>query len=142
VHDMVTIKVNATVDANIAPVVRALNEFADVLTLDSCQDSTEGAYVYFALSEESNCRLPAFCAGLAEDLSAGLPAGHGLSLRVEWAYDFESCMAKLIMRPVVVHFERAAKGPLNSQNSLDDGIIECYHYPCGQARQDAGRHIR
>jgi len=52
VHTEVPLKVNCWVDAGIAPLVEALNEFEDVWTLDSCErdrsDDGQGAYVMFA----------------------------------------------------------------------------------------------
>lgn len=53
-HPTVPIKVTAWVDEGIAPLVLALNELADVMTLDSCQgDDGRGAYVLFRWQGEN-----------------------------------------------------------------------------------------
>jgi hypothetical protein len=48
-HHEVPVKVTAWVDEGVAPLVLALNELADVQTLDSCQGSDQQpAHVFFA----------------------------------------------------------------------------------------------
>lgn len=51
-HEQVIVKVNAAVDRGIAPLVRALNESPDVLTVSSCEgDDWQEAYVAFAVRD-------------------------------------------------------------------------------------------
>lgn len=51
-HSEIPVKVNAWVDAGVAPLVEALSEFENVWTLASCEDdqseARRGAYVMFA----------------------------------------------------------------------------------------------
>jgi hypothetical protein len=47
-HREIPIKVTAWIDEGVVPLVLALNEFEDVMTLDSCEGGdSELAYVYF-----------------------------------------------------------------------------------------------
>lgn len=44
---MIPLKVNAWIDEGVAPLVEALNEIPDIETLDSCEDDSGAARVYF-----------------------------------------------------------------------------------------------
>jgi hypothetical protein len=94
-HRKKIIKVNASVDRGIIPLVTALNRFPGILTLDSCQEDSGAAYVYFCLSESNGSALPLFCRELARLLSAARMSIEGFQLSVEWPYDCSACMARL-----------------------------------------------
>ena len=99
-HKSVRIKVNAFVDAGIESLVKALNLFPEVLTLDSCEGgSRKAAHVFFSIGErhtpQSNRRLALFCCWLASELNRHLPGVNGYCLKVEWEYDFNTGMAEL-----------------------------------------------
>lgn len=51
-HVEVPIKVTVWVDEGIADLVCAMNEYADVLTIDSCEGYDDGAHVYFLVRGE------------------------------------------------------------------------------------------
>lgn len=80
-HREIPVKVTAWVDEGIASLVSALNEFEEIVTLDSCQGGDEhGAYVLFAYEGEAEAGME-FARGLARRLSHD-PARY--LLRVEW----------------------------------------------------------
>ncbi len=98
-HPEVIIKVNATVDAGIAPLVLALNQFPGLITVDSCEgDREKAAYVYFKYGGSPR-DLAIFCCELARRLSAIVKGSDGYCLRVEWNYDFSANMACLKTKP-------------------------------------------
>jgi hypothetical protein len=98
-HNQVVVKVNAEVDEYIASLVRALNEFDGVLTLDSCQgDSLMMAYVYFTRCGTSR-DLVRFVDELAATLSARLAAREDeYEIRLEWTAGTERPLAVLRTR--------------------------------------------
>ena len=98
-HCIQVVKVNAPVDRGIVPLVMAFNCFPEILTLDSCEDGPEGAYVYFRLSQNNGPGLPLFCRELAAHLSALNLRDNGLRLCLEWCGDFSECMAQLVLPP-------------------------------------------
>lgn len=80
-HPEIPVKVTAWVDEGVAPLVAALNQFDDVMTIDSCQgDGDKGAYVLFRCLSGSPLD---FAAGLAAALSPHERAADYL-LRAEW----------------------------------------------------------
>lgn len=84
-HPEVPIKVNAWVDAGVAPLVEALSEFEDVWTLSSCEQDQSGqltpyaAYVMFRY-QGSGSRAAVFGAELVESLGDSTP----FCLQTDW----------------------------------------------------------
>jgi len=103
-HKQVVVKVNAEVDRQIAPLVSALNEFDEVVTLDSCQgDVGLLAYVYFTLSGGTRDLL-LFADELAALLNARLAArDNEYELHLEWTAGTEKPLAVLRTRPDYVN---------------------------------------
>jgi hypothetical protein len=80
-HREIPVKVTAWVDEGVAPLVVALNEFDQVLTVGSCEgDPDKGAYVLFCFQGDTE-QATDFAAELGEALS-----GHDVPylLRAEW----------------------------------------------------------
>lgn len=81
-HREVPLKVTAWVDEGVAPLVAALNELEDLMTLASCEDDGGGAYVFFMYR---TAPLEAVCRG--QQLAAALAlqrAAISYTLRAEW----------------------------------------------------------
>lgn len=99
-HGQVVVKVNAEVDEQVAPLVRALNEFDGILTVDSCQGNARRmAYVYFTRSGASRDLL-LFVDDLAARLNARLAARENeYEIRAEWTAGTEKPLAVLRSRP-------------------------------------------
>jgi hypothetical protein len=80
-HHEIPVKVTAWIDEGVAPLVAALNEFEDVVTVDSCQEGPQkGAYVLFL-------RRGDHAVDLATNLAARLSPHDGevdYLLRAEW----------------------------------------------------------
>lgn len=55
-HPQVWIKVNAQVDAGIAGIVKALNAFPELQTIESCEGQTDGLWVCFSYGGERSWR--------------------------------------------------------------------------------------
>lgn len=85
IHEQVITKVNIPVDRGVRPLVDALNEFPNVITVESCEGKDgEDAYVSFRVGDDWH-ELGEF----TENLSGGLGADPELgdayfSLSVEW----------------------------------------------------------
>lgn len=78
-HREIAVKVNAFVDEGVAPLVAALNDVPNVLTLDSCEGGDRSPYVYLTRTDGP---LPELVEGLAAALRAsGL---WDFSAAVEW----------------------------------------------------------
>lgn len=100
-HTEIPVKVTAWVDEGVAPLVEALNEFPQVVTLDSCQGSEERpAHVYFKCRGEAT-ETALFAAWLAESLATSTEACD-YSLRVEWLAGSNEPMAELLTAPQFV----------------------------------------
>lgn len=94
-HSQVWIKVNAPCDEGIAPLVSALNLIQGVLTVDSCQEGSWGAYIFFTYGRnwrELACLLQEMSTLLS---SLQLPCGY--SFRLEWLGSNSSPRAQLSM---------------------------------------------
>jgi hypothetical protein len=59
------VKVNAQVDAGVAPLIEALNSFPDIRTLESCEGNEDSAWVIFDAGEGSWEPLAQFVFGAA-----------------------------------------------------------------------------
>jgi hypothetical protein len=95
-HREVPVKVTAWVDEGVAPLVAALNEFRDVMTLDSCEhDPDRGAYVLFYSRHAEPLR---FVAELAASLSPYARAAD-YSLRIEWRAGTDEPLLELACPP-------------------------------------------
>ncbi len=82
-HREIPVKVTAWIDEGIAPLVAALNEHADVVTLDSCQGGgDELAYVFFAYRGDARAAV-LFAADLAAALAPHEEAAD-YALTAEW----------------------------------------------------------
>ncbi len=88
-------KVTGWVDAGVAPLVAALNEFRQVMTLDSCErDPERGAYVLFRCRDTEPLR---FVAELAASLSPHEAADY--SLTAEWRPGADEPLIELACPP-------------------------------------------
>lgn len=82
-HTEVPVKVTAWVDEGIVPLVLALNELDDVMTLDSCEgDDGQKAHVFFAYRGDARAAA-LFAARLAAKLAPHDDAADYL-LTAEW----------------------------------------------------------
>ncbi len=83
-HTETLVKVNAWVDEGVAPLVRALNQFDDAITLDSCEGHQgESAYVHFC-SRAGVEELCSLVHRLSSFLGRRLPANDEYRLTIEW----------------------------------------------------------
>ncbi len=81
-HKEVLVKVNARVDQGIAPLVTALNQFSEIVTVDSCEGYNDKGYVYFCCQEEID--TVNFVSKLIKALRAHLEATHKFEIHIEW----------------------------------------------------------
>jgi hypothetical protein len=84
-HAQISIKVNAKVDRGVAPLVEALSEFPDVVTLSSCEGSDgQQAFVAFVVGNSDLKETGEFVANLSQSLGKfpGLCDETALSLLV------------------------------------------------------------
>jgi hypothetical protein len=52
-HPQISVKVNAQVDKGIAPLVEAISQYPDVVTVSSCEgEETQDAYVSFVIGDD------------------------------------------------------------------------------------------
>jgi hypothetical protein len=78
----VPIKLTAWIDQGVVPLVEALDDFEDVLTVASCEDDgIQGAYVLFRLRGTSD-QATDFASGLAADLNCEVEISY--VLQAEW----------------------------------------------------------
>jgi hypothetical protein len=100
-HTEIPVKVTVWIDEEVAPLVVALNGFASVVTLDSCQghDDEGGAYVLWTYREGVGAGME-FARRLAEFLSRH-PAPY--LLRAEWRPDSAEPLYELSCPPDSVH---------------------------------------
>ena len=92
-HETVLVKINAPIDRAIAPLVEAMNEFPEVLTLDSCQgDDERPAHVFFR-STRGTDRL----VRLVQDWTVGLGPGCRFTFRIEWQPGTENPFGQLVI---------------------------------------------
>ena len=97
-HSEVPIKVNAWVDAGVAPLIVALNKFENIQTLDSCQgEENTSPYVYFVHREGAQ-QTTAFVHRVAALLASRLDSCCDYSLRLEWKGSAERPLAEIIAR--------------------------------------------
>lgn len=82
-HKEVCVKVNAWVDEAIIPLVKALNDFENVETVDSCENHNGSASVYFRChgNDKETCD---FVLGLSRSLGTILNSSSDYVLRLEW----------------------------------------------------------
>jgi hypothetical protein len=81
-HQEVPIKLTAWIDQGVVPLVEALDDFEDVLTVASCEDDgTQGAYVLFRLRGTSD-QATDFASALAADFNS--EPGASYLLQAEW----------------------------------------------------------
>jgi len=90
-HLEVPVKVTAWVDEGVVQLVEALNEFPDVVTLDSCQGyDGNGAYVLFRCQYQGSAKL-------ARELGEALNGtGASYVLRAEWRPGCEEPLLELV----------------------------------------------
>ena len=117
-HTEVPVKVNAWIDEGIAPLVAALNEFPDILTLDSCHgNNDQPAYVLFKFRGKPEDAGKA-AQRLVEDLgSVDLPCDY--TLRLEWLQDYPEPMAHLLTAPGSVQRLAEAFTRVNSRRTTE-----------------------
>lgn len=100
-HQESPVKVTAWVDEGVAPLVIALNEFDDVMTLDSCQgNGCAPAYVMFCYRQDASAAA-ASVAALAALLSGGTPDLE-YALSAEWRPGAEEPLLRLSCPPSAV----------------------------------------
>lgn len=92
-HPEIPVKVTAWVDEGIAPLVAALNEYDEIMTLDSCQgDDDRGAYVLFRAHVGESLRL-------VRDLATALVTHTDYLLRAEWRPGADEPLIELACPP-------------------------------------------
>ena len=99
-HKQDSIKVNAWVDEGILPLVEVLNQFPEVMTVDSCQgeDKERFAHVYFHYcGPEGNTY--SFVQGLSIAMGKHVPADNEYLIRLEWMAGGEKPLIMLTMQP-------------------------------------------
>lgn len=98
-HAEVPIKVTAYVDAGVAPLVEVLNQFANVVTLDSCEGSTDTAtYVYFAVRGDPVAGFT-FVQQLSASLGSRLHSCCDYTVQLEWGAGAEQPLARITTQP-------------------------------------------
>lgn len=96
VHTEVPVKVTAWIDAGIAPLVKAMNELPDVVTLQSCQGRPgRSAYVYFTTHGGTTADL----VETVEHWTAGLGEDANFLFRIEWLPGTKTPLAQLLLPP-------------------------------------------
>jgi hypothetical protein len=98
-HLAVAVKVNGWADEEVAPLVVALNGLAEVVSLDSCQDSRDigGAYVMF-VSGDAELPTARLVERLAIDLAKRL-RDVPYRLRLEWFAGGDDPVGYLVSPP-------------------------------------------
>lgn len=76
------VKVNAWVDSGVAPLVVALSSRPEMITVDSCQESSDPAAAYVAFVTRG-MSVGKAAARLARELARAVPDAHHL-VRLEW----------------------------------------------------------
>jgi hypothetical protein len=95
VHREIPVKVTAWIDEGVAPLVLALNELEDVMTLDSCQgDDEQGAHVFFCYRGGGR-KAALFAADLAAALAPHEQAAD-YALEAEWRPGAEEPVFRLV----------------------------------------------
>lgn len=96
-HREVPVKVNAWVDAGVAELVEALSVQPGLVTVDSCQESSDpgAAYVMFVAHGHSVIKA---ARRLARELSRSLPDEH-YAVRLEWVAGGRRPAGYLIVAP-------------------------------------------
>lgn len=96
-HSEVPVKVNAWVDSEVAPLVVALSRLPEVITVDSCQESSDpvAAYVAFITRGTSVAKATA---RLARELARTAPDAHYL-VRLEWVAGGRRPIGSLVVAP-------------------------------------------
>jgi hypothetical protein len=98
-HTEISVKVNAYVDAGVAPLVEALNQFPEVVTLDSCEGSADSAtYVCFAVRGDAATGFT-FVQCLSASLGNRLHSCCDYSLQLEWGAGAEQPLARIVTQP-------------------------------------------
>ena len=92
----VRIRVNAWVDESLAPLVEALNDFPDLITLDSNQDRRgDTAWVSFGHRMGDANETLAFIQFLASELENRMPTDSGCRVGLEWKLGGAKSFAKI-----------------------------------------------
>ena len=94
-HEQVSVKVNASVDDGVAPLVSALSRCDLVQTVDSCegQPSSE-AYVYFTYDASAG-ECTSFVESLSRAIAVHLRSCCDYSLQMEWIAGAERPLVKI-----------------------------------------------
>lgn len=93
------VKVNIPVDKGIVPLVAALSCFEELMTLDSCEGSSDGeAYVSFTCGDRWQS-LGEFVHRLSTAVGSRLDLCCGFSFRLEWFAGGEEPMAQVRVAP-------------------------------------------
>ncbi len=94
-HTEIPTKVNAWVDCGIEPLVTALNQFEEIVTVDSCQgDDGRPAYVHF-LAHGDDFALYESVTRMSRAIQ---PCSDGYTLQIEWVAGAERPLATLYAR--------------------------------------------
>ena len=101
-HREVSVKVNSWVDCGIAPLVAAMNEFDEILTVDSCEGGDDApAYVYFIHHGDAE-QASAFVIKLSALLGTRLHSCCDYKLRLEWTPGAEQPLGEILTNPSYV----------------------------------------
>lgn len=96
-HSEVLVKVNAWVDSGVAPLVVALSSRPELVTVDSCQESSDPAAAYVAFVTRGTSVAKA-AARLARELARAAPDAHYL-VRLEWVAGGRRPIGSLVVMP-------------------------------------------
>ena len=91
------VKVNAWVDSGVAPLVVALSSRPELVTVDSCQESSDPAAAYVAFLARGTSIAKA-AARLARELARTVPDAHYL-VRLEWGAGVRQPIGSLVVMP-------------------------------------------
>lgn len=83
-HTEIPIKVTAWVDEGIAPLVSAINQFPDIVTVDSCEGKRGASGHVFFVHRGGAMALAGFVHSLSAAIGERLDLNNEFSIQIEW----------------------------------------------------------
>lgn len=96
-HSEVPVKVNAWVDSGVAPLVAALSRRPGLITVDSCEESSDPAAAYVSFVTQG-VGVAKAASRLARELARAAPDAHYL-VRLEWVAGGRGPIGSLVVAP-------------------------------------------